>query len=91
MKKWILGFMAGLTSLPAFANLYGVSDIHVDVEAENAVKAKETALSEAAVQAFPKLFSRLVLVFQWAAAVLCRESLAKRITAPLTVLLQVRF
>ncbi len=60
MKKWILGFMAGLTSLPAFANLYGVSDIHVDVEAENAVKAKETALSEAAVQAFPKLFSRLV-------------------------------
>ena len=50
----------GLTAVPVWADLYSVSGIRVDVEAENAVKAKEKALSDAAVQAFPKLFDRLV-------------------------------
>ncbi|MBR5130818.1 MAG: DUF2066 domain-containing protein [Alphaproteobacteria bacterium] len=61
MKKFILGMAGCMVALPVYAGLYDVSSVFVDVEAENAVRAKEAALSEAAVLAFPKLLEKIVL------------------------------
>lgn len=61
MKKSVLGFVAGMWIMPVWAGLYDVSGIAVNVEAENAVRAKEMALAGAAIQAFPKLIEKIGL------------------------------
>lgn len=60
MKKCFFTCVCLLLALPVQADLYGVSNVSVMAEAENAVLAKETALTEATIQAFPKLLARLV-------------------------------
>lgn len=61
MKKIILGTIGCLLTLPVYAGLYDVSGIAVNVEAENAVRAKERALTDAVLQAFPKLIEKIGL------------------------------
>ena len=61
MKKIILGTVGCLLTLPVYAGLYDVSVIAVNVEAENAVRAKEQALADAVLQAFPKLIKKIGL------------------------------
>lgn len=61
MKKIILGTIGCLLTLPVCAGLYDVSGIAVNVEAENAVRAKERALTDAVLQAFPKLIEKIGL------------------------------
>lgn len=61
MKKLILGVIGGMWIVPVYAGLYDVSSITVNVEAENAVRAKEAALTDAVIQAFPKLIEKIRL------------------------------
>lgn len=61
MKKIILGTVGCLLTLPVYAGLYDVSGVAVNVEAENAVRAKEQALADAVLQAFPKLIKKIGL------------------------------
>ncbi|MBO7257782.1 MAG: DUF2066 domain-containing protein, partial [Alphaproteobacteria bacterium] len=61
MKKIILGTVGCLLTLPVHAGLYDVSGVAVNVEAENAVRAKEQALADAVLQAFPKLIKKIGL------------------------------
>lgn len=61
MKKFIWGIVGCMWSLPVLAGLYDVSGVAVDVEAENAVRAKEKALNDAVIQAFPLLIKKIGL------------------------------
>lgn len=61
MKKFILGIVSCVWTAPVFAGLYDVSGVFVDVEAANAVQAKERALTDAVIQSFPKLIEKIVL------------------------------
>ena len=49
--------MCGL-SLAAKADMYAIYDIHVDVTAQNATKAKEQGVTEAQEKAFYKMLER---------------------------------
>ena len=63
---WIrkIVFALALLCLPfyAMANVYAVHNIHVDITAENATKAKENGIADAQEKAFYKLLNRLTLV-----------------------------
>ena len=63
MKKaflFLLAFISG-RCLPAWADMYAVENIPVDVTAENASMAKEQAVLEAQEKAFYKMLERLTL------------------------------
>lgn len=61
MKKFVFGVVGYMWAMPVVAGLYDVSNIRVDVEAENAVVAKDKALTDVVVQSFPKLIKKIVL------------------------------
>ncbi len=61
MKKWILALIIGLTTLSAKADLYTVSGIPAEAEAESAVVAKDIAIGEAIQSAFPVLLNKIIL------------------------------
>ena len=61
MKRFILGIISCVWTAPVLASLYDVSGVFVDVEAANAVQAKERALNDAVIQSFPKLMKKIVL------------------------------
>lgn len=60
MKKWTLLALC-LLSVPVSAGLYRVEHVPVEVEAQNAVTAKDTALKEAVQKSFPLLLDKVVL------------------------------
>ena len=61
MKKWILALIISLTTLSVQADLYTVSGIPAEAEAESAVAAKDIAIGEAIQSAFPILLNKIVL------------------------------
>ena len=54
-------FMVSALSFTARADMYAIYDIHVDVTAQNATKAKEQGVTEAQEKAFYKMLERLTL------------------------------
>lgn len=61
MKKWIFALIICLTALSVQADLYAVSSVPAEAEAESAVAAKDIAISEAIQKAFPLMLNKIVL------------------------------